>query len=100
MRARTTWGTQLQGAMLGSRPLGDPNRKGSPLRETYRFCEGFRMPAHGEGEAGTGAGVRKPPGKEPASHWARARLSLAALARSELRSGSTISDGRVGGSSA
>ena len=30
-------------------------------------CEGFRMPAHRDGWAGTGAGVRKPPGKEPAS---------------------------------
>jgi len=29
------------------------------------------MPAHREGEAGTGAGVRKPPGKEPASDEAR-----------------------------
>ena len=29
------------------------------------------MPAHRDGEAGTGAGVRKPPGKEPASRKAR-----------------------------
>ena len=29
------------------------------------------MPALCEGEAGTGAGVRKPPGKEPASRRAR-----------------------------
>jgi hypothetical protein len=31
-----------------------------------RFCEGFRMTAHGNGSASTGAVVRKPPGKEPA----------------------------------
>ena len=29
-------------------------------------CEGFRMTAHGDGSACTGAVVRKPPGKEPA----------------------------------
>ena len=29
------------------------------------------MPAHRDGAAGTGAGVRKPPGKEPASGGAR-----------------------------
>src|SRR5579863_5834402 len=31
-----------------------------------RVCEGFRMTAHRDGWAGTGAVVRKPPGKEPA----------------------------------
>src|ERR1700688_4250 len=30
------------------------------------FCEGFRMTAHREDSACTGAVVRKPPGKEPA----------------------------------
>jgi hypothetical protein len=29
-----------------------------------RSCEGFRMPADRDGGAGTGAGVRKPPGKD------------------------------------
>jgi hypothetical protein len=32
----------------------------------FRVCEWFRMPAHGDGSACTGAVVRKPPGKEPA----------------------------------
>ena len=30
------------------------------------LCEGFRMPALTNGSSHTGAGVRKPPGKEPA----------------------------------
>ena len=30
------------------------------------FCEGFRMTAHRDDAACTGAGVRKPPGKETA----------------------------------
>src|SRR4051812_21255707 len=32
----------------------------------FRFCEGFRMTAHRDDAAGTGAVVRKPLGKEPA----------------------------------
>jgi hypothetical protein len=49
-----------------------PSRKGRSLPEVnVRTCEGFRMPAHRDSEAGTGAGVRKPPGKEPASGRAR-----------------------------
>jgi hypothetical protein len=37
----------------------------------FRICEGFRMPAHHDAARCTGAGVRKPPGKEPAERWAR-----------------------------
>jgi hypothetical protein len=36
------------------------------LAEKVRFCEGFRTTAHRDSGAGTGAVVRKPPGKEPA----------------------------------
>jgi hypothetical protein len=43
----------------------------SRLQRNIWNCEGFRMPAHRDSEADTGAGVRKPPGKEPASHGAR-----------------------------
>jgi hypothetical protein len=32
----------------------------------FRVCEGFRMTAHRDGSAWTGAVVRKPPGKERA----------------------------------
>ncbi len=32
----------------------------------FRFCEGFRMTAHRDDSACTGAVVRKPPVKEPA----------------------------------
>ena len=40
------------------------------------FCEGFRMTAHRDGSAGTGAGVRKPPKNEPAVCFARCPRSL------------------------
>jgi hypothetical protein len=33
---------------------------------TKLMCAGFRMPAHGDGAACAGAGVRKPPKNEPA----------------------------------
>jgi hypothetical protein len=36
------------------------------LRLKRRSCEGFRMTAHRDDAACTGAGVRKPPGKETA----------------------------------
>jgi len=32
----------------------------------FRVCEGFRMPAHDDGAAHSGAGVRKPPKEETA----------------------------------
>ena len=32
----------------------------------FRICDGFRTPAHRDGAAHTGAGVRKPPGNEGA----------------------------------
>jgi hypothetical protein len=35
-------------------------------RGHFRFCEGFRMTAHRDGSACTGAVVRKPPVKERA----------------------------------
>src|SRR6516162_9328668 len=37
------------------------------FRLDFRVCVGFRMPAHGDGAACTGAGVRKPPKNEPAA---------------------------------
>ena len=36
------------------------------LATHFRCCEGFRMTAHRDDAACTGAGVRKPPGKETA----------------------------------
>jgi hypothetical protein len=39
--------------------------KGSSVEDVWN-CEGFRMQAHRDGSAGTGAVVRKPPMKETA----------------------------------
>jgi len=36
----------------------------------FRFCEGFRMPAHDGGARHTGAGIRKPPREETAGRKA------------------------------
>src|SRR5436189_89994 len=36
------------------------------------YCEGFRMPAHGDGTAHTGAGVRKPSREETAGRFSDA----------------------------
>ena len=42
-------------------------------KDDVRFCPGFRMPAHRDGAACTGAGVRKPPKNEVAGSWAPAK---------------------------
>jgi len=39
---------------------------GARLAADFRFCEGFRMPAHEDDATYTGAGVRKPPKEETA----------------------------------
>ena len=42
--------------------------------DVFSFCEGFRMPALTLAwRLGTGAGVRNPPGKEPAGDLGRLR---------------------------
>ena len=41
------------------------------------LCEGFRMPAVAQVGTGRGAGVRKPPGKEPAGRSSVAGRSMA-----------------------
>jgi hypothetical protein len=41
-----------------------------------RFCEGFRMPAMTKVATGRGAGIRKPPGKEPAGEFCEGRGAL------------------------
>src|SRR5258708_32805172 len=46
-------------------------RKTYARSELFRFCEGFRMPAHRDGSACTGAVVRKPPVKERAGDEVR-----------------------------
>ena len=40
----------------------------------FRFCEGFRMPAHDDGATHSGAGVRKPPREETAGGGAKQRV--------------------------
>ncbi len=46
-------------------------RVGFGLRQgDVRYCEGLWMPAGCDGGAGTSAGVRKPPGNEPAGRRA------------------------------
>jgi hypothetical protein len=52
------------GGLMTSVDRGRP--EGAGPRSERRDCEGFRMTAHGDGSACTGAVVRKPPGKEPA----------------------------------
>src|SRR6266702_359522 len=42
-----------------------------PRSELFRYCEGFRMPAHDDGATHSGAGVRKPPREETAGGRAR-----------------------------
>ena len=42
----------------------------------FRNCEGFRMPAHDDGAAHSGAGVRKPPREETAGGGEAARQKL------------------------
>ena len=49
---------------------GVPRLRRGERRWNFRFCEGFRMPAHHERRHRHGAGVRKPPGKEPAGRLA------------------------------
>jgi hypothetical protein len=56
------WACASERTSLGAR--GGPEKMALDNRSPI---QGFRMPAHRESEAGTGAGVRKPPGKEPAS---------------------------------
>jgi hypothetical protein len=40
----------------------------------FRYCEGFRMPAHDDAATASGAGVRKPPREEAAGNQARWRV--------------------------
>src|SRR6266481_1981608 len=47
-------------------PGSAAQRKICAPTEFFSVCEGFRMTAHRDDLACTGAGVRKPPGKEPA----------------------------------
>src|SRR5260370_181492 len=61
-------------ASLGTRPAHRPSRRPPQLAASFisgqacdvAYCEGFRMTAHRDDSACTGAGGRKPPVKEPA----------------------------------
>jgi hypothetical protein len=51
---------------------------GAKLPFTFvSFCEGFRMTAHRDASACTGAVVRKPPVKERAGGWVGGRRAMA-----------------------
>src|SRR4030088_1344608 len=57
-------------------PLSGAKRKTFARSEFFRFCEGFRMPAHDDGATHSGAGVRKPPREETAGGGEAARQKL------------------------
>ena len=51
---------------VGELPLDPQQRTGTDGSDPLNVCVGFRIPAHRDEAADTGAGVGKPPGKEPA----------------------------------
>src|SRR3954463_12087953 len=55
----------------------DRRSDGQRWFRTAYFCEGFRMLAVAQVGTGRGAGVRKPPGKEPAGRSSVAGRSMA-----------------------
>ena len=64
-KCRQSW--RWHGEVARLRPSRIARSPSVPPDQHACSCEGFRMPAHRNGGAGTGAGVRKPPGKERAS---------------------------------